>query len=308
MSKRRAFTLIELLVVIAIIGVLTGMLLAAVQKARDSANRIVCLNNLKQLGLALHLHHDANGYFPAGRDPWPRPFSPHAHLLPLIEQENLMDLIDFSQPTSTGQNAAAANTLVKVFLCPGDNPTGRIPGSAYAGTNYVGNVGSGAANYGDYTQGEGIFLLNTYITFTDISDGASNTAAMSETIMGSGKDVSGAAPSDAKRQVLKLAGGAATTPDACAGGGNWSGQRGDRWINGGYQSTLYNHFYLPNTASPDCNNSSNTMGLTGPRSMHQSGVNVVFCDGSARYVRNHLGIDIWRALATRNGGEPLSDY
>src|SRR5256714_7628567 len=118
--KRRAFTLIELLVVIAIIGILIALLVPAVQKVRAAASRATCQNNLHQLGIALHHHHDTYGFFPAGRDPWPKPFSAQAHLLPFVEQDSLKKLVDFSQPTSTGVNLTAATTPVKLFYCPAD--------------------------------------------------------------------------------------------------------------------------------------------------------------------------------------------
>src|SRR5438876_4878360 len=100
LKRGHAFTLIELLVVIAIIAVLMGLLLPAVQRVREAANRVKCLNNLKQLGLGLHLHVDAlgvfppNGYYRPGTtsDPW----SPQARLLPYLEQTNLQNLIDFT--------------------------------------------------------------------------------------------------------------------------------------------------------------------------------------------------------------------
>ena len=102
MFKRTAFTLLELLIVLAIVGVLTGLLLPAVQKLRGAAARINCANNLKQIGLALHSHHDTAGRFPAGRGtPLPLVFSAHARLLPFIEQENLRNLIDFSAAPTT---------------------------------------------------------------------------------------------------------------------------------------------------------------------------------------------------------------
>jgi prepilin-type N-terminal cleavage/methylation domain-containing protein/prepilin-type processing-associated H-X9-DG protein len=305
-KRRSGFTLIELLVVIAIIAVLIGLLVPAVQKVRAAAARLACTNNLHQLGLALHNHHDTLGSFPAGRDPWPKPFSAQAHLLPFVEQENLQNLVDFAQATSTGVNLTAAHTPVKLFQCPADpTPGGRVPGSAYAGNNYAGNVGTGV-NAGDYVTGDGVFLLNSPIGFKDITDGTSNTAAFSELLLGDGS--SGTTPTSPRRQFIQLPGSTPTTPSACTGG-TYVGLRGDRWINGGYQATLYNHFYLPNSSSYDCINSANNYGIASARSGHDGGVNMLLCDGHVTFVSNAISLATWRALATRAGGDLLgSDY
>jgi prepilin-type N-terminal cleavage/methylation domain-containing protein/prepilin-type processing-associated H-X9-DG protein len=307
MKVRSAFTLIELLVVIAIIAILIGLLVPAVQKVREAAARMQCGNNLKQLGLALHNYHDHLNSFPAGRDPWPKPFSAQAHLLPFVEQDNLQHLIDFSQPTSTGVNLTASQSVVKLFVCPSDPANGRVPGSAYAGNNYAGNVGTGI-NDGDYVTGDGVFLLNNPIGFHNITDGTSSTAAFCELLLGSGGTSSGGT-ADPRRQFIQLPGSTPTNPGTCTpGAAPWSGNRGDRWINGGYLSTLYNHYYPPNSNNYDCINAANNFGLASARSNHTGGVNLLLCDGSVHFISNAISMTTWRARATRAGGEVVGDF
>jgi len=300
---RRAFTLVELLVVIAIIGILVALVLPAVQAAREAVRRASCANNLRQLGLALHNYHDVFGKFPGARDPFsPGPFSTQAHLLDYLEQSNLVRLIDFSQPTSTGVNLNVANMVVKSFLCPSDPANGRVPGLTFGGCNLVANVGTGINN-GDYVTGDGVFLLNNPVAFRNITDGTSNTSAFSESIIGDGQNVA----NTPQRQAVQLGGSTLPTAGACAAG-PWIGKRGDRWINGGYLSTAYNHFVPPNSQTWDCLNASNNFGQKTARSLHPAGVNLLLCDGSARFVASGVDTPTWKAIATRDGGETVAGF
>lgn len=317
---RIGFTLIELLVVIAIIAVLIGLLLPAVQKVRDAAARMQCFNNLKQLGLAMHNHESALGVFPQGRNAYPKVVSAPARLLAYVEQENLQRLVDPEGTLVAGSpNDLAARNRVALLTCPSDPRNAQVPGSMYFGINYVACNGTGvtfdgAGNIVGYLKigdGNGVFAqIPTRIA--DITDGLSNTAAFSESLIGNGTIQSGL-PTSAegiRLAVLEVAGGNDPTPADCdRGNGVWNMRRGEQWINGHYGNTLYNHYYPPNPANKwDCGNLSHNKGLTAARSAHTGGVALLLCDGSTRFVANTIAPATWRALATRAGGEVLGDF
>lgn len=213
-AARLAFTLIEILVVIAIIAVLIGLLLPAVQKVREAASRSACANNLKQLGLALHSHHDAIGRFPAGvvvagdiHDGWATGFT---ELLPYLEQQNLRSLYRFDVTWYDPANYRAVGTGVKVFYCPGNRSTGSLDlgsiGAQWgyalpphaAGVDYTFCKGANAGLWLDPTavpmavrgpfgtaprDSDGIISGTTRLA--DVTDGTSTTFALGEAAGGS---------------------------------------------------------------------------------------------------------------------------
>ena len=130
-SARAGFILIELLVVIAIIAVLVGLLLPAVQKVREAANRMSCQNNLKQIGIAINAYNTANKHFPPGGDV--NGFSCHSYILPYVEQDNLYATINFSSTPTNALNAIPMGTPVPMFLCPSDPVSLSTVPTGYAG-------------------------------------------------------------------------------------------------------------------------------------------------------------------------------
>jgi prepilin-type N-terminal cleavage/methylation domain-containing protein/prepilin-type processing-associated H-X9-DG protein len=315
---RSAFTLIELLVVIAIIGVLIALLLPAVQKVRDAANRTKCANNLKQLGLVLHHYHDANGTFPSGmenvseRPSLPEPnhgyhpeWSWMALSLQYYEQDNLYricddwahrgdDYVDAYGQHGVGPNPGVA-TVVKVLTCPadprtdltttvnGDNPGQIIP---IAFTEYVGVNGKQGSGK------EGILFHMSKIRIAQISDGTSNTLMVGER------------PPSADLEWGWW----------FAGDGYDNDGSGDAHM-GAQETLFYTRTLTPMYGCPQPprlglqpGNVTDNCDQAHFWSLHSGGANFLVADGSVRFLNYNSVNDIFIALCTRSGGEPLPNW
>jgi prepilin-type N-terminal cleavage/methylation domain-containing protein/prepilin-type processing-associated H-X9-DG protein len=212
MRKRHGFTLIELLVVISIIAVLIALLLPAVQSAREAARRAQCVNNLKQLGLAMHNYHASAGAFPPGCDstnaylgtPFPNnlsswtSWSAQAMLLPYVEQTPLYNAANFNWACCwdgmyDAINSTVYSTKIKSFLCPSDALAGVGNVVAYIANinSYAGSIGTTTAQYPNDGNTTGVFKLynpninaGLSVTLAELTDGTSNTIAFGEGLVG----------------------------------------------------------------------------------------------------------------------------
>lgn len=331
------FTLIELLVVITIIAMLIGLLLPAVQQAREAARRTQCKNNLKQLGLALHNHQENLGEFPSGviRKIWDQQptwsdghwaWGVFANLLPYIEQNNLHDQLHLDKPllgapptfAILSEHVDLVNKPVSLFLCPSDLAT--VLDNRYRPLNYVACLGSGVQTAtqaaGTDRDSDGIFFANSRMKPRDITDGLSNTIAFSETTLGPGNPgpdgyVVSTPPTRPEDAWVALFPWVTTTlsDSACASATSFGVTRGNTWASASHLSGFFNAYLPPNSRRPDCIvHFTFSPGWVAARSRHTGGVNVAMGDGSVRFVGNSIDLTVWRALSTRSGDEILGEF
>ncbi len=312
--RRRAFTLIELLVVIAIIAVLIALLLPAVQAAREAARRAQCLNNLKQIGLALHNYHDAVSAFPPGLISLPGSAGNNmgpgwgwaSMLLPQFEQINIYNAINFNLGIEATANLTARLTKINTFICATDayfqaqftvvddttsNTTPGAPICDVASSNYVGCVGSGdPSSLYPYNptddppgrdNGNGLFFRNRSVRVQEILDGTSQTLAVGEKSQNLARATWTGAVTHAAVPITLLQAEDGLSPEG-----------GDALV-------------IAHTGELDGPN-SRPAHADQFWSLHPGGANFLFADGSVRFIKEKRPLALFQSLATRAGGEVVS--
>ena len=336
-TVRMGFTLIELLVVIAIIAVLIALLLPAVQAAREAARRIQCVNNMKQLGLAINNYHDTANSFPPGRI-W-APSSTQAFptilagvqntpwfvlMLPQFDQQPLFNAFNFALgsegpnlpfPLGFLANSTLESTKVGLFQCPSDNiNTYVFPAPLNVGPLALAVLtrGNYAASWGNTNWGQGqsseSILTTSYlqsafghlgrITFASVTDGSSNTVFMSEVLQGTASDVRGL--------MWSVGAGSSSfnsrmTPNGTIdtlGQFNGFDQLGD-------VTSCVNNPGQDLPCASTTNHGNNT-AFSASRSRHAGGVNSLFGDGSVHFIKDSINPMTWIAVNSIQAGEVIS--
>jgi len=322
-----------LLVVIAIIAVLIALLLPAVQAAREAARRSQCTNNLKQIGIALHNYQSTNDSFPLGASQgyydlpnksnnWCN-WSAQALMLNNLEQTAPYNAINFSFSPGNGGYGYTCNSTVydmrlAIFLCPSDGNAGQVNTNSY-------HASYGDSTYNTTNKSSGLFAYQTVYGIADILDGASNTVAFSEALVGGpandtyrGNSTGNSGSAQATSQLDVNAAGwtkvqadlqACTTKFLAASGA--SNDRGLRWGFGAMGTSMFNTVVPPNgggivkwnSCRVDCCVQARHGHYQVASSNHSGGVNVLMADGSVRFIKDSINYATWWAIGTRAKNE-----
>ena len=329
-----AFSLVEMAVVVGIIGLLLALILPAVQAARERARAMQCVNNFKQVGLALQNHIAARGRLPAaatgrfrrqrGAQTPPEPRPPQVTLLSYMDEGPLADEeTAANRRYHAGENVFFAtwkNATVASYRCPSDSGGGN-------GGNVRFNTGASIKFYPGPHPFHPYAVPRSAGPFAGgrkghppsvVRDGLSQTAGASEKRRGEavpGYDARAAVwltnrshvrPGiAADREFLDLCDAAPESPTFYRPGSD------RRWYEAGFLHTLYNHVAGPNRDGVDCaadNHAVPTAGVFPAASDHPGGVNLLLLDGAVRFVGDAVDLAVWRALATRDGGDPVGEF
>jgi prepilin-type N-terminal cleavage/methylation domain-containing protein/prepilin-type processing-associated H-X9-DG protein len=373
--RRAGFTLIELLVVIAIIAVLISLLLPAVQSAREAARRAQCVNNLKQIGLAMHNYHTANGAFPMGSSIAPQldvpgqqsiwsAWSAQAMMLGYMEQSPLYNACNFSVAvldasnfsgnanvaSSSSINQTVLYTNISNFMCPSDPNVGQKQNN----NNYAASYGATTSNCYNWSappsfaysletaaDSTGLFTIGKSYGVQNATDGTSNTVAYSEALVGdaNGSEFAGNTTNPSRYRGNYITGSVTSAAGAekmlninanpalvlkslgeCQAAFQTSltaiqDDRGFRWSMGTTGWTMFNTVQVPNDSqykNGGCRDGGtpgqfpNDGFSYGASSAHPGGCNVLFGDGSVKFMKSSISYPTWWALGTKDGGEVIS--